>query len=296
MLKTPKNISYDFKALKRQGMRIWSKKKLSNFVFQYGQTRVLRGYASCLIDNSDGKFISKTTSRQLMKLVNFDGALGVTLLKYLFDFEQRLNSVMITTILANYKLSPKYVLDIDHCDWLEFRSHEDKENFRRNMYQNADSCNFLSSYPDKDNIPLMSLALSWTFFNTLAFFEATADDIKREVIDSLGLTGWDVNSFRSLGHIIRKLRNTISHNDCLLLSKYDASETLINALSLNPKRKYVYVYDVCTLLDEISSSKKSLVKEISKLIKKSGFRKPIRSRVGKLLGWNPKDIRATFSE
>lgn len=108
---TPKNISYDFKSLKKQGMIIWSKRKLSNFVFQYGQTRVLNGYAACLVEKN-GKFLPHVTSNQLMKLVKFDRKLGSCILNYLLDFEQRLNSVLITTILSEYQLPQSYVLNL----------------------------------------------------------------------------------------------------------------------------------------------------------------------------------------
>lgn len=291
----PKNISYDFKSLKRQGLRIWSKRKLSNFVFQYGQTRVLIGYAACLIAQN-GNFLPKSTSGQLMKLVNFDHRLGVKILKQLFDFEQRLNSVMITTILAKYKLPQNYILDLDNCSWLTFKNPEDKENFKRNMYQNVDTCNFLRYYEDKTKVPLMSLSLAWTFYNTLAFFEATPLEIKQEVIRSLGLKHWDVNSFRNIGHIIRKIRNTISHNDCVLISKYEGAPELLEALEIDPKRKFIFIYDLCNFLDQISSSKKSLVKTITKVINSAGFKKIIRNRIGKLLGWDLKSIRAVIHD
>ena len=288
---TPKNIAYDFKSVKKQGMRIWSKRRLSNFVFQYGQTRVLSGYAACLVD-TNGKFLPKVTSSQLMRLVKFDQKLGACILKYLLDFEQRLNSVLITTIIAEYGLAQNYVLDIDNSPWLHFKNNEEKENFRKNMYQNVDTCNFLRYYKDKQNIPLISLSLSWTFFNTLLFFESVDSEIQNKVIKAIGLENWTIDAFKSIGHIIRKIRNTISHNDCLLISKWDVNDTLSKQMKLNESKKHLFIYDVCLFLDSISSTKKSLIKTISFLIKKQVFSKPVRIRVGKLLGWDLKKIRA----
>lgn len=292
---TPKNISYDFKSLKKQGMIIWSKRKLSNFVFQYGQTRVLNGYAACLVEKN-GKFLPHVTSNQLMKLVKFDRKLGSCILNYLLDFEQRLNSVLITTILSEYQLPQSYVLNLkdeQNTSWLKFRTPDEKENFLKNMYQNVDTCNFLKYFPDKQRIPLISLSLSWTFFNTLLFFESVSPSIQTKVIEGLGLENWNIDSFRAIGHIIRRIRNTISHNDCLLISKFDLSPNLSKQLNLDPSRKFLYLFDICNFLDLISSSHKSLTRVVSRLIKKQFFtNKILRIRIGKLLGWDLSKIRA----
>ena len=288
---TPKNISYDFKSLRKQGMLIWSKRRLSNFVFQYGQTRVLSGYAACLVD-TNGKFLPKVTSSQLMRLVKFDQKLGACILKSLWDFEQRLNSVLVATLLAEYGLSQNYVLNVDDCEWLHFKNFEEKENFKRNMYQNVETCNFLRYFKDKQNIPLISLSLSWTFFNTLLFFEVVSPSVQTKVMKAIGLENWTVDAFKSIGHIIRKIRNTISHNDCLLISRWDANETLSKQLNLGSTNKYLFIYDICEFLDLISTSRKSLVKSVTKLINKQFFSKPVRTRVGKLLGWDLSKIRA----
>lgn len=278
-----KNIEIicDFKNLKKQGLKVFRKKYFNQFVYQYGKTRVLDGYATVL-KNGD-YFMPKVSTNQIIKLVNFDHFLGNYILNYLLDFEQRFNTVLISTILKEYDLPQDYVLDQNNANWLVFKNFEEKADFFSTIYQKVDSSNFLQKFEDKKNIPLISLAMSWTFFNVITFFEAVDISVQIKVIEGLGIQNWNIDVFKSMLHIIRRLRNTISHNDFLIVSKFEIYKTLIKKANLKDKN-FFYIYDVCLLLDIIYPTKKTLSSTLLKLVNKQKFTKPVKEKVIELLG------------
>lgn len=276
----------DFKELKRQGLKIRNKKKFSQFIYQYGKTRVLEGYASILKDANNNYFINSVSTKELIKLVNFDHFLGNYILNYLLDFEQRFNTVLINTIMEHYKLEENYVLTQENCSWITFKSFEEKNDFFRNIMQNVESSNFLSKYEDKQNIPLIAVSMSWTFFNIITLFELVNVDIQTKVVENLNINDANIDVFKSMLHIIRRLRNTISHNDFLIVSKFEIYKSLIKKAKLDQNKKYFYIYDVCNLLDVIYPLNDKFADKILCLINKQRFSKQVKAIVLKLIGFD----------
>lgn len=283
LFKNKQEYLCDFKELKKQGLKVWQKKKFNNFIYQYGKTRVLDGYADVLKDENN-RFLKKVTTNQIIKFVNFDHDLGNFILRYLLDFEQRFSTVLISTYLKEYNLDQNYVLRPDNCPWLIFKNMEERNDFFNTTYQKVDTSNFLRKYTNKKEIPLISLSLSWTFFNVIVFYEATDVEIQTKVIKGLGLENWNIDVFKSMLHIIRRLRNTISHNDFLIDSKFEIYKSLIKKANLNENKTYFYIYDVCKLLDIIYPSNKSFSEQLIKLVKKQKFSSTVKEKILQLLG------------
>ena len=279
------NYLIDFKELKKSGLKIWRKKKFNEFVSKYGKPRILDGYADILKDEF-GNYMKDASTTQLIKVVEFDKEVGNYILKYLLDFEQRFNTVLIATILKEYNLNNNYVLTEDNCPWLSFKSFEEKNNFFNNIWQNVDSSNFLKKYEDKKNIPLLNVSMSWTFFNIIVFYESVDIDIQNKVIQGLGINNWNVDVFKSMIHIIRRLRNTISHNDLLISSKFEIYRTLIKKAKLDENKTFFYIYDVCMLLDIIYPTKNGICNQITKLLNKKKFKNNIKNKIINLVGIN----------
>ncbi len=277
------DINVDYKDLKRQGLKVVSKKKFSKFLYQYGKTRVLDGYASVLKDK-DGFYINGVSTSQLIKLVNFDHYIGNYILKYLLDFEQRFSTVLINTILKRNNLSEDYVLTEENCEWLVFKSFDEKNDFFRNIFQNVESSNFLRKYDDKTKIPLIAMSMSWTFFNIITLFEVVDIDTQLKVIEGLGLENWNIDVFKSMLHIIRRLRNTISHNDFLIDSKFEIYKSLIKKAKLREDKTFFFIYDVCKLLDMVYPTKIGINNELIKIVNKQRFSKTVKAKVLSLLG------------
>lgn len=277
------NPQCDFKELKSQGLKLRQKKKFNEFLYQYGKTRVLDGYASVLQDET-GHYFKKVSTNQIIKLVEFDHYFGNFILKYLLDFEQRFSTVLISTLLKEYNLGQDYVLRQDNCPWLVFKSLEERNDFFNTTYQKVDSSNFLRKYSNKKEIPLISLSLSWTFFNVIMFYEATDIQIQTKVIEGLGLENWNIDVFKSMLHIIRRLRNTISHNDFLIDSKFEIYKTLIKKANLREDKTFFYIYDVCKLLDIVYPIKNGFTTTLEKMINKQKFSIIVKEKVLELLG------------
>lgn len=273
----------DYKKLKSQGMKVSNKKKFDRFIDKYGKTRVLDGYGSCF-QSENGYYVNGISTNQLIKFVKFDQTVGKYILSYLLDLEQTFNRNLIKHVMKEYNLKDDYVLDPNNSDWLIFKSLDERSNFFNNIYQNADSSNFLKKFDDKKNIPLISLSLSWTFFNIIVLFESVNMDVQNKVIDSLGLSGTSIDIFKSMIHIIRRLRNTISHNDFLMDSKFEIYKSLIKKENLNENKNYFYIYDICELLDKVYPSRKGVVPTLLKLIKKQRFASVVSLKVYELLG------------
>lgn len=283
----------DFKKLRKQGLRIFNKRRFNNFLNKYGKIVVLEGYARILQDENSF-FLKKVSTNQIIKLVKFDKSFGNFILSYLLEFEQKFCNILINTILEENNLDDNYVLRDDNSDWLVFNNENEKENFFNSIYQNVSGCNFLKRHQNKSEIPLSLLSLSWTYFNLISLFEAIDLNTQEKIINNLGFLNSDVDVFKSILHITRRLRNTISHNDLLVDSKFEIYKSLIKKANLNAKKNYFYIYDICNILDDLNDydSQHCIVSNLIKLIKKQKFNSATRVKVYQLLGFDVKeDVR-----
>lgn len=292
---------YDFKKLTDQGFKIKNQRKLDSFCNNYGFSRVINGYAASLLD-SHQNFVGKIDTNQLIKLAKFDRSLGVLLLSHILDFETRFNSILISLLLKFYKLDQNYVLTLKNSDWLQIDNYEIKKKLITNLYQPTDS-NLSKSYSkfdinrtmntqnNSEEPPLNTLSLSWTFGTIINLFEYLHPKLQQEIIYECLKTKLSVESFLWLCNIIRKLRNKITHNDFILVSRFKVNDEIKKYLQMNLNLKYIQLKNIADFLDKVdwfNNGKifnKNLDKKIRKLIKKCHFQFIVKRKVLMYLGY-----------
>ncbi len=194
------------KYIKDKDFKIKNKKKTIEFINKYGEFRIVEGYGNIL-----KKFIKKPTTKDLMRIFEFDTTLSALISKYILDFEKILNNTAIQTILQLEELDDNYVLDV-----VKNPAHSNLRNkgygtFMADIYENIDQCSMLQNYNDKTSIPLKALSVSWSFHTLIAFIDLQSNEVKKSISSKFNVTDC-YNEFISACHSIRKFRNSISHN------------------------------------------------------------------------------------
>ena len=300
-LDNKKNINneiYDFTKLKQYGFQIKNKKKFISFCNQYGFYRIINGYAASLLSPNSNQLILKISVNQLIKLVKLDRQIGITLLEAILDFETKFNSLLISTILKTYHLNQDYILDINNSDWL-MCSYDERKKLIANLYVLNDS-NLLNEYNTvninkqvNNNVikpPFISLSLSWTFGTTINLFEHLDISLQKQIVSQYIDKNLSVNSFLWICNILRKLRNKISHNDYVIVSRFKSNNEINNFLDISSK--YLFIKDITNFLDIVNETNhvnlytKNLTNQINKLVKKSRFKFIVKIRVLKYLGYD----------
>lgn len=269
--------------LKKEGLKIKQKKKFQLFLLDYGNLRVLQGYAKYLKDDHN-QFLEKTSTKDLMKFVKLDMDLGLEILKELLLFEQKLNAVMINTLFAKCELDYNHILRLDTDRFLIFKDSEQYKRCYENLYARVSSSNFCQGYNFKSpyEVPLMILSLSWTFYDTILFYEILVPELQQAISSNMGYKNLSVSDLIEISHIIRKIRNTISHNDFLILYRSKMSKELADYFGLSQPN--VNINNICLMIDTLNNSHQKLSKKVIKMIKKQHFRLVLRRRIGNLLG------------
>lgn len=295
-----KKYTYNFNKLTDQGFKIRNSRKLASFCYNYGFSRVINGYAACLLD-SHSNFVGKIDTNQLIKLAKFDRKIGILLLGGILDFETRFNSILISLLLKFYNLSNDYILTYKNSDWLIISNLDFKKKLISSLYQSTDS-NLLKSYSkfdinrtvsneNADEPPLITLSLSWTFGTLINLFEFLDPKLQQMIINECLKTNISVDSFLWLCNIIRKLRNKITHNDFILVSRFKVNDEIKEYLGMDKKLKYIQLKNIADFLDKVdwfNQGKffyKTLDKKVRRLVKKFHFKFIVKRKVLMYLGY-----------
>ncbi|MBU3830748.1 MAG: Abi family protein [Candidatus Ureaplasma intestinipullorum] len=295
-----KKYNYNFTKLTDKGFKIKNQRKLSAFCYNYGFSRVINGYAACLLD-SHSNFVGEIDTNQLLKLAKFDRKLGIILLESILDFEARFNSILVSSLLKFYNLENDYVLTYKNSNWLEIESSEIKKKLISNLYQSTDS-NLLKSYTKIDinrikndessfEPPLSTLSLSWTFGTLINLFEFLNPKLQNDIIKECLNTNISTESFLWLCNVVRKLRNKITHNDFILVSRFKVNEEIKKYLNMDKNNNFLQIKHIANFLDKVdwfnklSFFSKSLQQRIEKLVYKFRFKYIVKRKTLKYLGY-----------
>lgn len=295
-----KKYNFNFTKLTDKGFKIKNQRKLSAFCYNYGISRVINGYAACLLD-SHSNFVGHIDTNQLIRLAKFDRKLGIILLGSILDFETRFNSILTSSLLKFYNLENDYVLTNNNSNWLEIESSEIKKKLISNLYQSADS-NLLKSYNKIDinrmknnenslEPPLLTLSLSWTFGTLINLFEFLNPKLQNNIINECLNTNISTESFLWLCNVVRKLRNKITHNDFILVSRFKVNDEIKKYLNMDKHNNFLQIKNIADFLDKVDwfnkflVFSKSLQQKIEKLVYKSKFKYIVKIKVLKYLGY-----------
>lgn len=296
-----KKYNYNFTKLTDQGFKIKNQRKLDSFCYNYGLSRVINGYAACLLD-SNSQFVGKIDTSELIKLAKFDRKLGILLLGSILDFETRFNSILIFQLLKFYKLESDYILTYENSQWLNISNLETKKRLILSLYQSSDS-NLLRSFSKfdinrtintnlkSDTPPLLTLSLSWTFGTIINLFEYLDLRLQKQIIHECLDANITIESFIWICNILRKFRNKITHNDFVLVSRFKINDEIKKYLGIAKDQNYMQIKSITDFLDMVdwfnknSWFSKSLNDQVKKLVKKSRFEYIVKRKVIKYLGY-----------
>lgn len=269
--------------LKKQGLKIRKEKLFLKFLMERGNLRIIQGYARFLQD-SKKEFLEKTTSKDLVNFVNLDLEIGLKILEQLLLFEQKFNTILINTLFAKYKLEYNHILNLKKDHFLNFKDADHYQKCYTNLYINVKSSNFCSGYNFKSiyHLPLMILSLTWKFYDLILFYEALEPELQKQILENMGFKNLNILHFIEIAHLLRRIRNMISHNDFLMLYRTIISNEL--AVFFEFKNNVINIGAITKMIDKFNNTKNKFTLQIAKIIKQKHFKLHLRRKIGNLLG------------
>lgn len=276
-----------FNILEEKGLKINNPKKFNQFLIDNGNFKIINIYLKFFQNNKE-RFYPNLSSDDIIDFLEIEKRIGLKILSHLLKFESKLNSIMINVLFAFYNLDYNHVLKPDLDKFLYFKSQEQYARACKSWYETAHSkliniykfsndTNFINK---KEDIPLMFLASTWTFDATLLFFQALNLEVQEIILKQMGFKNISLFVFYEMCDVIRKIRNTLAHNDILCLfneivsnefyeyldfyvgiqlSKKEEIKTDDQLLSL-PIR--INIAGICYLIDFITNSKLNFLLEV----------------------------------
>lgn len=197
--------------INQKGIKVRRKRKTLKYINEYGFCRLIDGYGSFY-----KSIKNNVNTNDIINAFLFDKTISHALSNYIFDFEMKLNNVIMEIIYKHNNYPDDYILDLSTITW----DYKNKvpASFSNDIYENVNSCNLLNSYTNPKEIPLKLLSLSWSFHTLVTFVQLQDDEVKCLISKYYGLENF-YNEFISVCHTIRKFRNVISHNGMFIATK-----------------------------------------------------------------------------
>ncbi|AJQ45368.1 hypothetical protein JM47_02050 [Ureaplasma diversum] len=288
-----KNSKIFIKDLMNKGFKVRKKRSFIDFLADYGVVRIIEGYLSFFLDKETNRYIDKFDDRQLMKFVLLDRKIANIVLDATMLFEQQLNTMTIHYFLHLNKLNRDFILNIDTSPFVSFPTIDIYNNMRYSMYEYVKKCYLLNSINNNLNpetIPLIQLAVSWSLNTTINFFRICDLNVQKHVLEYFNVSHLTINQFITILQSIRHFRNSMAHNDILLVIQHsDNKRSFSTALNKNPSKNVVSIIDIIQFFDTKMLNRFGLIPDnlgsvINKLIKQQHFKKNVLKHIKALIG------------
>lgn len=281
------------KDLSKKGFKVRKKRNFIDFLADYGVVRIIDGYLSFFYNHLTDRYIDQLDDNQLMKFVLLDRKIANIVLDATMLFEQQLNTMTIHYFLHLNKLNRDFILDIETSPFVSFPTIEIYNSMRASMYEYVRKCyllNSINSNQNPENIPLIQLAVSWSINTTINFFRICDLNVQKQVLEYFNVSHLSIEQFITILHSIRHFRNSMAHNDILLVIQHsDNKKAFSTALEKNNPKSVVSIIDIIKFFDSKMLNRFGLIPDnlyaiIIKLIKRQHFKKNVLNHIKNLIG------------
>lgn len=141
--------------IKNAQIKIKNKKKIINYINNYGYYRLITCYGGFL-----KSIMKRINTNEIIGIFEFDRILSNRMADFILDFEKRLNTIAIDEVCRTNNLSDDYVLVMTDNPAYSNLRNKGYATFNKEIYENVKSCSLLNQYNDQEQIPLKHLCLS----------------------------------------------------------------------------------------------------------------------------------------